>query len=568
MTKRKYFTPAQKVPIIRRHLLEGVAILCIALTGFAHGADDVDEHFEFLDRVNGNSQVTELLSSVQAAKPWTEVERALVTKRLREVQKNAPGLYARVTSYGRIQFYRSPGDQFEANGYAWMPSVFTLRVYLTDRFFASEDAKQRQTLVHELIHVIDGDKLSFSHEWVSTMRPAYDDLGAYLKRMNLKSAADAFRKRYDHIFVQRFGFNRLYACVNLQESLAELGAFLVNDPGPENFNPPDGVREFVRKNLLSTDFTVDPSIKPFVEGMRQFERVELASAEASFSTAILEDPEFADAYLFRGATRVALGKLFDGINDLNRCEKLWTQKRELLAGLLEGLPSDLFDDEMRSLCLIMRGEAWSKRGEPRKAINDFTSFIDRFPKHPAGYLNRGRERSKSGQFEAAIEDLNTVLEMEPDNLSALFLRTQAKSRAEDWKGAEADATAYLARQSRTASRIPAFGLRADARKKQGRVAEGISDLRDALKLDESQFEITLALAMYYRENKQADEALRTVNKAILLRPEFGYSYYVRGNIHLTNGDRNAAVKDFYRAQSLQPALKQLVGRALREEDAR
>jgi len=75
-----------------------------------------------------------------------------------------------------------------------------------------------------------------------------------------------------------------------------------------------------------------------------------------------------------------------------------------------------------------RGWGYYGKKEYRKAIHDFTKYIDNYPKDKKAYkayMDRGSAYNKLGQYDKAIEDFSKVIEMRPTDEVAYLWRSEA-----------------------------------------------------------------------------------------------------------------------------------------------
>ena len=70
----------------------------------------------------------------------------------------------------------------------------------------------------------------------------------------------------------------------------------------------------------------------------------------------------------------------------------------------------------------------------------------------------------------------------------------------------------------------------------------------------------------YEHRGDHDRAIADFDKAIRLKPDYGYAHYGRGSAYAAKGDPAKALSDFRVAAQLIPASDQLHGKALAHVD--
>ncbi len=134
----------------------------------------------------------------------------------------------------------------------------------------------------------------------------------------------------------------------------------------------------------------------FDEGVSAYMNQSFEKAVELFSAAIEEEPEFALAYVSRGAAYARLERSKDSLKDFDRA-------------------IELKPDYARAYHL--RGLEFDKKGEHDRAIADFDKAIELDPEYGAAYYSRAAILSKTGREDRAQEDIEMVTMLTERNLN-------------------------------------------------------------------------------------------------------------------------------------------------------
>ena len=96
--------------------------------------------------------------------------------------------------------------------------------------------------------------------------------------------------------------------------------------------------------------------------------------------------------------------------------------------------------------------------------------------------------------------------------------------------------------------------RAQALLQDGRVAEAADTARQVLAGEPENGDALYTLAVCQRYLNQLDAALETLSRLQALRPDYGRAYQEAGHVHASAGDRDAAVRAYRHAVSLNNSL--------------
>jgi serine/threonine-protein kinase len=132
---------------------------------------------------------------------------------------------------------------------------------------------------------------------------------------------------------------------------------------------------------------------------------EYRQAIPDFTAAIRLDPNYSDAYYWRGHAKYFVsGQERAAILDFDAAIRLNPTYTE---------------------AYYMRGRAKRFLGEYRAAITDLTEAIRLNPEHVEAYVERGKAKSFLGEYRAAITDLTEAIRLNPKHVEAYVERGTA-----------------------------------------------------------------------------------------------------------------------------------------------
>ena len=232
------------------------------------------------------------------------------------------------------------------------------------------------------------------------------------------------------------------------------------------------------------------------------------------------------------------------------------------------------------------GLCYNGMGQHDKAIDCYSTLLALEPENFLAFFSRGRARLEAGQVSRAIVDFDTAHRLRPQDLRVLADRALAKMNANQWSGALQDLDAavsgglehtrlYLLRAivkqrtgdtrgaaedhqkflATTPSDEQSWIARAMARKNQDPHA-ALADLEEALRCGERRFPAVIYQnqAQIYSELLKDDvAALRALDQAIEVAPEYARARAGRGVLLARSGKRTAALADAREALRLDPS---------------
>lgn len=275
-------------------------------------------------------------------------------------------------------------------------------------------------------------------------------------------------------------------------------------------------------------------------------------ALTSYDKALALDPKFADAWFNRGDVRRKLGMLKAAIED-------YSQAVELEPG--------------RAGYFNTRGLARSQNDDLESGLADLTQALKLEPAMPAAYENRWVIYSRLGQTEAAQNDWDENLKLLPNNeaylqslkekLLPIYKQYPAPKSVDEFlnRGAAFYAGMYYiqaAADYRRASELDDFNPDASfdlgiSLSNLGYYDGAIDAYKKCIDADDRYFRALFEAGELYRFRlNQPEEAIKYLDKAIAVKPDYVVAFASRGAAKKTKGDLDGAVKDLDRALELDP----------------
>jgi tetratricopeptide (TPR) repeat protein len=288
----------------------------------------------------------------------------------------------------------------------------------------------------------------------------------------------------------------------------------------------------------------------------------LDDAIADFTSALNQNPKFADAFKNRGLVYKSQRLPDKAIDDFNQAIQLDPKSPEFYnlrgAALLDKLEfNQAIADFNQAISLNQnytnaynnRGLAFAYTRQPSRALADFDKVVGLAPKDRNGYLNRAMVRMNMGNFTGAIADYDEAILIDPDR-SGPYTR-----RGEAWR-LQGDLQRALDDHNKAITLNPgdweAYNNRALTFKDLGKFAEAIADCDQAILLNKnSEFAYTTrGLILLLQGNFWG--SLTDLNKAVELKPNSPIALTFRGNTLREAGNLSGALEDFNKAISISP----------------
>jgi tetratricopeptide (TPR) repeat protein len=248
------------------------------------------------------------------------------------------------------------------------------------------------------------------------------------------------------------------------------------------------------ESLKNAEHKPNPEAEKWLQtGIDYYDKGDMEKAEESFSLAIEKDPDFADAYRWKGKA-------------LDRSSPSDNQKLLVLYYYDTAIQLNPQDEQN----YFERGAYFYGSEMYSPALEDFNKGIRLSQDDYQAYVCRGLTNLELERFEDSIMDFSRALEINPDFTMGYLLRGGAYLKLEDYDQAIADITEFI--------------------------ETGPLDVRAF---------IFRAAAYSYRADYLS--ALSDLNAAISLEPDLPKSYSLRADILVKLGNRVEAEKDYRKA---------------------
>ncbi len=199
-----------------------------------------------------------------------------------------------------------------------------------------------------------------------------------------------------------------------------------------------------------------------------------------------------------------------------------------------------------------RGTILQRRGDFKRAIEDFDKAIEIRPEYAEAYAGRGAALYNLGDFERAIEDFDKAIELRPSNAETYANRGAALQKQGDFKEAIADFDKAIELRPEYAE---AYANREAALQKRGGLKQTITDFDKAIELDPEYAQAYADRGAALQKQGDFEQAIADFNKAIELDPVKAAFYYDRGLTYAMSRRIEPAIKDFTKAIELKPDFK-------------
>jgi tetratricopeptide (TPR) repeat protein len=149
------------------------------------------------------------------------------------------------------------------------------------------------------------------------------------------------------------------------------------------------------------------------------------------SNAILNDPNYGEAYHARGSFYLYLGKFDLALSDFNKAIGInpWNAKtycnrgnvyfaQRLYDQALSDYGAAILIDPQLAEAYSSRGGAYVHKGQYDLAISDYNKAIEINSKYGDAYYNRGLAYANKEQYDLAISDFNRVIKINPQDAGA------------------------------------------------------------------------------------------------------------------------------------------------------
>jgi len=190
--------------------------------------------------------------------------------------------------------------------------------------------------------------------------------------------------------------------------------------------------------------------------------------------------------------------------------------------------------------LINRGIAYENLGRYPEAFADFSKVIE-ISGDPQGYSNRAYLFYKMGDISKALEDFSTAIDKNPNHLQAFLNRGILLSQNKDYEKAIEDFSQAIRLDPFYA---PSYNNRANTYLKIGKFQEAVDDFNKAIQLMPEVIGLYQGRISAYIQLGHFSQALNDIEKILSVQPNNRTAYYQRGILNVKNKDYQKAWDDF------------------------
>lgn len=317
-------------------------------------------------------------------------------------------------------------------------------------------------------------------------------------------------------------------------------------------------------------------------------------AVVAITQAMLLNPENTTYYSLRIKFYKALGEFEKACIDINELKKIdkknktyyvkvecdTNKKYEPSEDWLKSIIAENFYKQARSI----EGDSVQKE----KSISLYTKILEQKPNHVYALANRGAVYDDLGQFDKSLVDFDKVAKLLPKSPHSFYYRALVKRDLEDYSGAIKDAGIAISLDS---TNTLYWVIRASIKTDSGDTLAAIADLTQALKINKYYAKAYIergSLEMYAKKDYEAalkdflkaieiqenspmllkkanyysycaeaydklgqyDRAIVEIEKAIAIKPESGFYYYMCGEIKARMKNMEGACKEWTKAKDL------------------
>ncbi|MBF0280010.1 MAG: tetratricopeptide repeat protein [SAR324 cluster bacterium] len=227
-------------------------------------------------------------------------------------------------------------------------------------------------------------------------------------------------------------------------------------------------------------------------------------ARQSIDTALEIDPDFAEAYNFRGNLHAGSRQYKEAIHDYSKAISL--------------IPDF-------ALAFNNRGSALAHLGQYPEALKDYDTALQLNDRYPEAYYNRGIAFTNLGQYEEALADFNQALRINPKYADAHNNRGVVFSRLKKYAEAMKEFEEVLQLDPKHVSALINRGI---AHTRQQNYEKGLQDFTEATRLQPSNSDAYHKRSKLFVMLGEFQNALKDLNQVIYLDPEQADAYEERG----------------------------------------
>ena len=247
----------------------------------------------------------------------------------------------------------------------------------------------------------------------------------------------------------------------------------------------------------------------------------------SFSTAIMIEPEYVDAYIERGNLYLKLDSAMLAAKDFQK------------AGVLAG-NSDYY---------YKAAEIYHKLGAVDDALNNLSKSLELKNKHYESQLLYTQILIEKSDYGQAYEEAEKLVSIK-DYSIGYYYKGLIEKELKMFQAAEKSFEKSIIKDKNF---LDAFIAQADLQLSLGKIEYAFENCSYVIFIDAKRSDAYLIRSQIYLMRKEFEKAISDISKAISVDPENDALFYHRGNYYLEYGHFQNAINDYTKAILINPA---------------
>lgn len=318
------------------------------------------------------------------SRPWKEEEKATVVKLLEELKKEAPGVVALASEYGRIPLLKSPNIPYK-NILGKTTQAYVLAVdgalFIADG--AESQKEYKRILLHELVHMADlGRHVAYSQAWASFAQPS-------LQRARRQVSCQFLLDSKTEDFADP-RWPSTESCTSYKESLCEFTSKFVLDPKfKKGFKDPDtALKPLLHPSKSDLDFA-----KHYMAGRIHFRNGKTEEAITEFALAGKADELTPSPHVFLAQCWYEKKENEKARDELEKAKELFERSK---ISMTESL-------HWRTVSMLANSYATLQKFDEAKPLLDRLSY-SRIQYDPSIFLRRSRCNQMTNNLQQTLLD--------------------------------------------------------------------------------------------------------------------------------------------------------------------
>lgn len=214
----------------------------------------------------------------------------------------------------------------------------------------------------------------------------------------------------------------------------------------------------------------------------------------------------------------------------------------LLTGYLGGCASDKAYEKSQAQKKIQEGLEYGSINDPKAMIASIREAVELEPENEQYRVHLGMAYFRTGDLANAEKEYQQALEINKDSKDAYRQLGRLYMQSGDWGNAIINLEEDLKRPG-TVQPHRVYNWLALSYYSQGSFVQAERQWLKALELKDNAA-IRLNLALAYKDQERFDQAMASLEKAVVLNPKFPQAHYEMSQLFILNKEMNQAVRHF------------------------